>query len=137
MARTLIAGVAVNVILSVALAKTVGLWGVALATLITDLAVLLFVVPALVAPAAAISTATFARAALRPVVPAAVAAVLVLVLVARAFEPNTLLELFPLGVAWIVVCGFAIVRFGLDGEERTVLRRTLRGGSRFVAAEPV
>jgi O-antigen/teichoic acid export membrane protein len=131
-ARTLIASVAVNVVLSVTLAQTVGLSGVALATLVTDLAVLLFVVPVLVVPAAAVSTATFARAALRPVVPAALAAVAVLVLAARAFEPDTLLELLPLGVVWILVCGFAIVRFGLDDDERAVLRRTLRGGSAAV-----
>lgn len=136
-ARTLIAAVALNVVLSVALAKIVGLWGVALATLATDLAVLLYVVPALVAPAAAISAATFARSALRPVLPALAAAAVVLVLVARATEPDTLLELFPLGVAWIVVCGFAIWRFGLDGEERAVLARTLRGGGGGVVPEPV
>jgi O-antigen/teichoic acid export membrane protein len=127
-ARTLIVGVAINVVLSVVLAETVGLWGVALATLVTDLAVLVYVVPVLAAPAAALSAGTFARAALRPLLPALAAAAAVLVLTARALEPDTLLELFPLGVAWLVACGFAIWRFGLDGEERAVLGRTVRGG---------
>ena len=39
-ARALVAAGAANVVLSVVLAKTVGIWGVALSTLITDLAVL-------------------------------------------------------------------------------------------------
>ena len=51
-ARVLVAAGAVNVVLSVALAETVGIWGVALSTLVTDLAVLAYVVPALLAPAA-------------------------------------------------------------------------------------
>lgn len=135
-ARTLIAAVGVNVVLSVVLAQTVGLWGVALATLVSDLAALLFVVPALVAPAAAIPLATFARAALRPVLPAAAAALVVLVLAPRAFDPDTLLELLPVGIAWATGCGVAIWRFGLDRSERDVLGRALRGGRGAPVPEP-
>lgn len=135
-AWTLIAAVALNVVLSVVLAKTVGLWGVALATLATDLAVLLYVVPVLVAPAAALSAAALVRAALRPVVPAALAAALVLGLAARTTDPDTLLELFPLGCAWVLACGFAIWRLGLSEGERAQLARTLRGGGAGAVPEP-
>lgn len=127
-ARTLMAGVAVNVVLSVTLAETMGLSGVALATLLTDLAVLVYVVPILAAPVASIAPSTFVRAALRPVLPAFAAATLVLVLAGRSLEPDTLLELVPLGLVWVLACGFAIWRFGLAGDERVTLGRTLRGG---------
>lgn len=126
-ARTLIVAVAINVVFSVALAKSIGLWGVALATLVTDFAVLLYVVPALVAPAARVPMSTFLRAALRPVLPALAAALLILVLAARATEPDTLLELLPLGIAWAAAAGLLLWRFGLDADERAVLGRTLRG----------
>lgn len=135
-ARTLLASVVLNVALSVALAELVGLWGVALATLVSDVAVLLYLVPALAAPAAAVRTATFARAALRPVLPAAAAAVLLLVLAGRGLEPDTLIELAPLGVAWVAVCGAAIWRFGLDRGERALLGRTIRGGRPEAVPEP-
>ena len=51
-ARLLIAGAAANVALSVVLALTVGTWGVALATLVADAAVLAIAVPLSVAPSA-------------------------------------------------------------------------------------
>ena len=132
-ARTLIAGVAVNVALSVVLALTVGIWGVALSTLVVDLALLLYVVPGLVAPAAATEAATFARAALRPVLPALAAALVILVAFARLAEPDTLLELLPLGVAWLAASALVLWRFGFDDEERAVLFRQLRPGSLAVA----
>jgi hypothetical protein len=111
---------------------------VALATLISDLGVLLYVVPVLAAPAAGISVRAVARAALRPFLPAVLAAVPLLVLAARAVDPDTLLELVPFGAAWIVLCSAAIWRFGLDPDEREVLGRTLRGRRGPAAApEPV
>lgn len=136
-ARTLMVGVAANVVLSIVLVQTVGIWGVALATLVTDLAVLLFVLPVLAAPAAGVSVTTLARAALRPVLPAALVAAPLLVLAARGLDTDTLLELAPVGIAWIAVCGAAIWRLGLDGGEREVLARTLRGGRAAAAPEPV
>jgi len=125
-ARTLVLGSLANVVLSVVLAPTVGIWGVALSTLVTDLAVLLYIVPALVAPAASIRAAAFARAALRPVLPAVAAALLLLVGVARLTEPDTLLELLPLGIAWFLACGFALWRYGFDEGERATIGRQLR-----------
>ncbi|MBA2461334.1 MAG: oligosaccharide flippase family protein [Actinobacteria bacterium] len=125
-ARVLVVAGAANIGLSVMLAFTVGIWGVALSTLVTDLAVILYVFPALVAPATSVGVAAFARAALRPVLPAAVAALVVLVGIGRATEPDTLLELLPLGLAWFLVCGFALWRFGFDETERTTIGRQLR-----------
>jgi O-antigen/teichoic acid export membrane protein len=135
-ALSLLTSVALNVVLSVALAKTVGLWGVALATLVTDLAVLLYVVPTLVAPAAALPLAALGQAALRPLVPAAASAI-VLDLVARALDPDTLLELVPIGCAWVVGCGLAIWWLGLNAVERAQLSRSLRGSDGGPVPEPV
>jgi peptidoglycan biosynthesis protein MviN/MurJ (putative lipid II flippase) len=135
-ALSLLTSVALNVVLSVALVKTVGVWGVALATLVTDLAVLLYVVPTLVAPAAALPLAALGQAALRPLVPAAASAI-VLDLVARALDPDTLLELVPIGCAWVVGCGLAIWWLGLNAVERAQLSRSLRGSDGGPVPEPV
>jgi len=126
LARALVAAGVGNVVLSVLLASTVGIWGVALSTLVTDVAVLLYIVPALVAPAASLRVAAFARAAFRPLLPAAAAALLVLVGAARLTEPDTLLGLLPLGLAWSLACGFALWRFGFDESERATIGRQLR-----------
>jgi O-antigen/teichoic acid export membrane protein len=131
-ARTLIGAVAANVVLSVVLAETVGIWGVALSTLLMDVGLLLYVVPALVAPAASVRATTFASAALRPVLPAFAAALVVLVAAARLTDPDTLLELLPLGLAWCAVSGVVLWRFGFDRDERAVLSRQLRPGTAAV-----
>jgi O-antigen/teichoic acid export membrane protein len=135
-ARALIVGTALNVALSVALLEAVGIWGVALATLLVDCALLAYVVPVLAAPAAGIRPAAFARATLRPLLPAAAAGI-PLVAVARALDTDSLLTLAPVGIGWVALCAFAIWRFGLDGGEREVLARTLRGGRGAAAPEPL
>ena len=108
------------------LASTVGIWGVALSTLLTDRRRALYVVPVLVAPAASLRVATFAWATFRPVLPGLAVAFVVFVGVARVTEPDTLLELLPLGVVWALACGWALWQFGLDPEERAGLGRELR-----------
>ena len=125
-ARALVLAGAANVVLSATLATTVGLWGVALSTLLADVAVLVYAIPALVAPAASLPVSAFLRAALRPLIPAAAAGLLLLVLVARVAEPDTLLELLPLGIAWLLVAGFLLWRFGFDEGERATIGRQLR-----------
>lgn len=135
-ARTLIAGVVLNVILSLAFLEVFGLWGVALATLIADAVVLAYVVPVLAVPTARISIGAFARAALRPLLPA-VAAAVPLVLVTRGLDTDTLLELVPVGLGWTALSSLAIWRYGLDDGEREVLARTLRGGRGAAAPEPL
>jgi hypothetical protein len=63
---------------------------------------------------------------LKTVIPGAVAALIVLVGIARAAQPDTLLELLPLGVVWGLSCGWALWQFGLDPAERAGLGRQLR-----------
>ena len=126
-ARTLIAVVAVNVVLSVILAEAVGIWGVALATLLTDLAALLYALPRLVAPASGVPARTLLLAILRPALPAAAVGVLVLVGVARVVDQDTMLGLLPIGALWALLGGLAVTRFGLEPAEREALVRLVPG----------
>jgi O-antigen/teichoic acid export membrane protein len=118
-----IAVTAANLLLSFLLAWQVGLWGVALSTLVTDLVMLAWVVPRIAAPAAGTSSGALVRATLRPVVPALAVAAVVLVGVARWWQPDTLLALAPLGALWTVLAAAAIWRFGLAAEERAQFGR--------------
>jgi O-antigen/teichoic acid export membrane protein len=124
-ARIVVVAAAANVVFSVVLASSVGIWGVALATLLVDTALLLYIVPALAAPAAATSAVDLARAMLRPVPPALVAAVVVLLGVGRLGDLDTRLELLPVGCLWALTCGLAVWRFGFDSDERSVVSRQL------------
>lgn len=125
-ARALVLAAAANAALSIVLAWAVGIWGVALATLLVDVAVLLYVGPALAAPAAAIRPVALARAAMRPVLPAVGAAIVVLAGLGRLGDQDTLLELLPLGCIWALACGLAVWRFGFDREERAMVSQQLR-----------
>jgi hypothetical protein len=112
-----------------------GIWGVALSTLVTDLLALAWIAPRIAAPAAASSTTDLLRAVVRPLAPALVAAAVVLVGLARVWEPRTLLTLAPLGAVWAIVAAAAIWRFGLAPEDRArVGREFLRRPTRAVAA---
>jgi O-antigen/teichoic acid export membrane protein len=124
-----------NLALSFVLAWTWGLPGVAVSTLVTDAAMLAWLVPRVAAPAATTSSLVLLRAAWRPVLPAAVAALAVLVLLARAWEPRTLLAFVPFGLVWTAVAGAAIWQFGLAASERELFRRELWRGR--VTASPV
>jgi O-antigen/teichoic acid export membrane protein len=130
-----IAATAANLVLSFVLAWTWGIDGVAVSTLVTDLALLAWIAPRYAAPAAGIKTEALLHAIARPAIPAAAAAALVLVLVARVWSPDTLLALVPLGAVWAVVATAAVWRFGFAERERNRLRiELLRGGRR--PAEP-
>jgi O-antigen/teichoic acid export membrane protein len=126
LARILGATVTVNLVLSIVLAPTVGIWGVALATLATVSVAGFLLVPRLLARSSGIAYLDLLWAALRPVLPAAVAAALVLVGVARAVDPGSLLELAPIGALWVAVCGPAVWWWGLRPDERRSLTRMLR-----------
>ena len=65
--------------------------------------------------------------------PALVAALVVLVGIARTVEPDTLLELVPVGLCWGAAAGALLWRFGFNGEERAALARQLRPGAAVVA----
>jgi O-antigen/teichoic acid export membrane protein len=114
-----------NLLLSFLLAWAWGLWGVALSTLVTDLLMLAWVVPKIAAPAASASSGALAGAPLRPAGPALAVAAVVLVGIARWWQPDTLLSLVPLGALWTVAAAAAIWRFGLAADERAQLGREL------------
>jgi len=127
----------VNLALSFVLAWAWGTWGVAVSTLVTDGLLLAWIVPRYAAPAAGVAPLTLLRAAARPAVPSAVAAGLVLVALARWWEPRTLAALAPLGLLWTVVCVALVWRLGFAAPERDRLTQELvRGrGARPSAAD--
>jgi O-antigen/teichoic acid export membrane protein len=129
----LMATVTANLVLSLVLAPTVGIWGVALATLSTELVAGLLLVPRLLAQVSSLTLTALLRGALRPLPPALAAAALVLVGVARATDPDTLLELAPIGLLWLAVALPAIWFWGLRADERTSMRRLLRPAPALVA----
>jgi O-antigen/teichoic acid export membrane protein len=135
-AFTLIAAVSANVVLSVVLAYTVGLWGVALSTLITDSAALGVILLSLAAPVAGVAVRELLAATLRPLVPGTIAAVLLLGAIGRLYPAERLLELAPLGALWAVVCAFALWRWGFSPEQRERLGQEL-GRRRAPAAADV
>lgn len=134
-ARVLVLAAAANAALSAVLASTVGIWGVALATLLVDVALLLYIVPALAAPAAATRAVELARAMLRPIPPALAVGVVVLLGVGRLGDLDTRLELLPLGCLWALACGLAVWRLGFDREERAIVSRQLLRPPAAAAAE--
>ena len=123
-----------NLALSFVLAWTWGIWGVAVSTLVTDLVAFAWIIPRIATPAAETSTAALLRATLRPVLPAAAVAAVVLVGVARLWDPQTLLALAPLGALWAVTGAAAMWRFGLAATERAQFTREF--GARRVSATP-
>jgi O-antigen/teichoic acid export membrane protein len=116
---------AANLALSFALAATVGVWGVAVSTLVTDVAALLWIVPRIAAPAAETRGRSLYMATLGPAGPGLLAGVVVFAVVARLWSPATLLSLVPLGLLWLAVGGAAVWRFGLDARERSRLAEVL------------
>jgi O-antigen/teichoic acid export membrane protein len=128
-ARLLVGAAGVNVVLSVLLAKLVGAWGVALSTLSVDTVVLAVALPVLVAPAAGVDVSTLTRALLKPALPALVVAALVLTVVPRAADADTLLRLAPVGVLWGLLASAAIWRFGLTSADRRSFTRGVAPGA--------
>ena len=120
-----LATVAVNLVLSVVLAATVGIWGVAAATLATEALAVAVVLPLLVRRAAPIGTRELLRAWARPVLVAAAAAPPTLVLLGRGLAVDTLPEVGAVGVAWAALFGALLWRFGIEDGERAALRRAL------------
>jgi O-antigen/teichoic acid export membrane protein len=126
LAVLLVAKVLANVALSIVLARAVGIWGVAAATLATELAALALM-PRVALREDDPDARDLAVAWLRPVLPAVVVAVPLFLGAIRVYTPDSLLALVPLGVIWTVAGGLAIWRFGLAEHERDALRRKLGG----------
>ncbi len=131
-----IATVAANLVLSLVLVATVGLWGVAVATLVTEGLAAAVVVPLLVRDASGISVASLAGAWLRPVALAAVAALPTLVLVGRLLPVDSLVELGALVTLWLALFGALVWRVGLEPGERRAIRNALGRGEPGVVAAP-
>jgi O-antigen/teichoic acid export membrane protein len=112
-----------NLACSFALARVWGLWGVAVSTLVTDAAALIWIVPRLAAPAAGCTALDLVRAVVQPLAAASVASAAVLVALARVWEPRTLPTLAVLGLVWAAVAGSSIWRFGLSRGERAAIAR--------------
>jgi O-antigen/teichoic acid export membrane protein len=129
-----LAATVANLGLSFLLAWTLGTWGVAASTLLTDLVVFAYLLPRIAAPASGASTATLVRAIARPALPALVVAGAVLVGLARLWKPDTLLSLAVLGAIWAASAGLAIWRFGFDDRQRSSLQRELTQRPRGAAA---
>lgn len=117
--------VSANVALSIPLAYLVGIWGVALATLVTLLVETVLFVPRLVANAGGPRPAAVARASLRPLAPALLVAGLVLGAGGRLVAPEGLGGVAVLGVVWLAAAAPAIWLFGFDPRERGRIRAKL------------
>jgi O-antigen/teichoic acid export membrane protein len=123
LARLSAAIVAANLALSVALAATVGLWGVALATLVTEALAVVLIAGRL----AGVAPLGVAAAALRPLLPALLAAGPVLVLLARAL-PEGRWSVVLVGLVWTAAAALAVWRLGFARDERRRLGGRLLGG---------
>jgi O-antigen/teichoic acid export membrane protein len=134
LALALTVSVAVNLVASIVLARTVGLWGVALATLVTEVAVSLVAIPVLVRREADVSLAALGRAALRPIAPALVVGAAVLLGLAHLLDPSSLPVLAVVGVAWIAAWAVATWFVGLGRDDRADIRRRLLSRPAFAAA---
>lgn len=120
-----IATTVANLALSFVLAWAWGIRGVAVSTLVTDAAALAYILPRYAVPAAGASRSMLIGALARPAVPALAAAGVVLVALARVWEPRTLASLALLGALWAVTAAAGIWRWGLAGGERERVRREL------------
>jgi len=125
--------VGANLALSIVLASVVGIWGVALATLVTETVATVIVAPRLVRRETGVGFGDLARAWLRPTALAAAAALPTLVL-ARALPVDTLLEFTLVGAAWTAVFGGVFWRWGMEPVERARLLGGLGRGSGAKAA---
>ena len=125
LARVLMGVVTANLVISIVLAWKVGIWGVAFATVVTEAVATIVFVPRLLHRSSDIPYRSLAVASLRPVVPALVAAFVVLGVISRALDPTTLLMLVPIGALWAAACGASVWFLGLDPRERLLLRDRL------------
>lgn len=138
LAFVLLAVVGANLAISIVLAWRVGLWGVALATVVTEAIATILLVPRLVRRSSGVTYRSVAGASLRPVLPALLVASLVLGGVSRLLDPKTLLALVPIGALWIVTFAPTVWFLGLDPRERRLVRDRLgarRRPSTLVSAD--
>ncbi len=131
-----LATVAVNLLLSIGLALWVDLWGVALATLVTEALSVTVVLPYLVRRESSASLPALAAAWLRPVGLGVLAAVPTLLALGRLLDIETLVEFVAVGMCWLVLYSALVWRFAMgDPERRTITEAFGRGSSAVAAAD--
>lgn len=128
-----LATVAVNLLLSIGLALWVELWGVALATLVTEAVSVSVVLPYLLRRESSVSLPALAAAWLRPVGLGALAAVPTLLLPGRLFDVDTLVEFAGIGLLWLVLYSALVWRFAMREPERRTIGEAFGRGSTAVA----
>ena len=132
-----LATVAVNLLLSISLALWVGLWGVAVATLVTEAVSVAFVLPYLLRRESSVSLRSLAGAWLRPVGLGALAAIPTLLLLGRVVDVETLVEFAGVGVCWLALFGALVWRFAMrEPERRTIGEAFGRGSTAVVGVSP-
>jgi len=117
--------VSVNLALSIVLAMTVGIWGVALASVVTLAVEAAVLVPRLVVLAGGPRLGEIGRASLRPVPPALLAAGVVLGAGGRLVAPEELPGVILLGIVWLAAAVPAIWFLGMSHDERRAIRARL------------
>ena len=106
-----------------------GLWGVAVATLVTEAVSVVVVLPYLLRRESSVSLRALAGAWLRPVGLGVVAAIPTLLLPGRVFDVDTLVEFVGLGVCWLALFGALVWVFALREPERRTIGEAFGRGS--------
>lgn len=128
-----LATVAVNLLLSIGLALWVELWGVALATLVTEALSLTVVLPYLLRRESSASLRALAAAWVRPVALGGIASIPTLLVVGRLLEVDTLVDFVAVALWWLVVYGALVWRFAMREPERRTIAEAFGRGSTAVA----
>jgi O-antigen/teichoic acid export membrane protein len=131
-----LATVVVNLLLSIAMALWVGIWGVAVATLVTEALSAVAVLPYLLRRESSASASALAAAWLRPVGLGLIAAIPTLIALGRLLEIDTLAAFVGVGLCWLALYAALVWRFAMrDTEKRTIGDAFGRGSSAVVEAE--
>ncbi len=127
-----LATVAVNLLLSIGFALWVGIWGVAVATLITEALSAVVVLPYLLRRESSASPLALLAAWLPPVGLGVVAALPTLVALGRLLEIDTLPALVGVGLCWLALYSALVWRFAMREPERRTVSEAFGRGSRAV-----
>ena len=130
-----LATVAVNLLLSIAFALWVGIWGVAVATLITEAVSTVIVLPYLLRRESSASVLALAAAWLRPVGLGFLAAVPTLIALGRLLEIDTLVSFVGVGLCWLALYSALVWRFAMRDPERRTISDAFGRGSAAVVEE--
>jgi O-antigen/teichoic acid export membrane protein len=127
-----LATVAVNLLLSIGFALWVGIWGVAVATLITEALSAVVVLPYLLRRESSASPLALLAAWLPPVGLGVLAALPTLVALGRLLEIDTLPAFVGVGLCWLALYSALVWRFAMREPERRTVSEAFGRGSRAV-----